>query len=207
MRSVVLSLIAAATVGITVTPAFANVPDPSLTPIPFTTSSPSGSPSPSSSWQTVTPVPDPSASSLAPTPSTNPSPSPTGSWQPSQTPSPKPSSSRSPSPRPSASSSWSPSPSSEPFESIEPSESPSELPSTPPWMPDPEVLEALRTAAEADLRYQITLLYIEQFESYSDYDAAAHWYSENWQGKPTSRQRSAISRNKSQPPAIGAERG
>lgn len=64
-------------------------------------------------------------------------------------------------------------------------------------MPDPEVLEALRTAAEADLRYQITLLYIEQFESYSDYDAAAHWYSENWQGKPTSRQRSAISRNKS----------
>ncbi len=64
-------------------------------------------------------------------------------------------------------------------------------------MPDPEVLEALRTAAEADLRYQITLLYIKQFESDDSYDAAAHWYSENWQGKPTSNQRWAISRNKS----------
>ena len=64
-------------------------------------------------------------------------------------------------------------------------------------MPDPEVLEALRTAAEADLRYQITLLYIEQFESDKSYDAAAHWYAENWQGKPTSEQRWAISRNKS----------
>lgn len=64
-------------------------------------------------------------------------------------------------------------------------------------MPDPEVLEALRDAAEADLRYQITLLYIKQFESDESYDAAAHWYSENWQGKPTSNQRWAISRNKS----------
>jgi hypothetical protein len=64
-------------------------------------------------------------------------------------------------------------------------------------MPDPEVLEALRVAAEADLRYQITLLYIKQFESDDSYDAASHWYSENWQGKPTSNQRWAISRNKS----------
>ena len=59
------------------------------------------------------------------------------------------------------------------------------------------MLEALRVAAEADLRYQITLLYVEQFESDDNYDAAAHWYSENWQGKPTSAQRWAISRNKS----------
>ncbi len=59
------------------------------------------------------------------------------------------------------------------------------------------MLEALRVAAEADLRYQITLLYVEQFESDDSYDAAAHWYSENWQGKPTSNQRWAISRNKS----------
>lgn len=64
-------------------------------------------------------------------------------------------------------------------------------------MPDPEVLEALRAAAEAELRYEITLLYIEQLESDKSYDAAAHWYSENWQGKPTSQQRWAISRNKS----------
>lgn len=64
-------------------------------------------------------------------------------------------------------------------------------------MPDPEVLQALLTAAEADLRYQITLLYIKQFESDESYDAAAHWYSENWQEKPTSNQRWAISRNKS----------
>jgi hypothetical protein len=64
-------------------------------------------------------------------------------------------------------------------------------------MPDPEVLEAMRVAAEADLRYKITLLYIEQFESKDNYDAAAHWYSENWQGKPTSSQRWAISSNKS----------
>ncbi len=59
------------------------------------------------------------------------------------------------------------------------------------------MLEALRVAAEADRRYQITLLYVEQFESDDSYDAAAHWYSENWQGKPTSSQRWAISRNKS----------
>jgi hypothetical protein len=51
-------------------------------------------------------------------------------------------------------------------------------------------------AAEADIRYQIALLTIEQFESTPKYDAAAHWYDEHWTERPSTQQRWAILDNK-----------
>lgn len=58
------------------------------------------------------------------------------------------------------------------------------------------MLDALLVAQEADLRYQIALLTIEQYESTSKYDAAAHWYDVNWTEKPSTQQRWAIMDNK-----------
>ncbi len=185
----IFSLVAIAAASLGVSPASAILSTPSPTPAFSQASAVTTSPTFASTGAPVlapTPVASPSqsASGLAPNPSANPTPS--SSPIPSTTaPSARPTSGPSVSPRPTPSTKPTPKPTSAP------------TPTPTAWAPDPKVLEALLIAKEAELRYQIALLTIEQFESTPKYDAAAHWYAENWTEKPSTKQRWAISDNKS----------
>ena len=197
----ILSLVAIAAASLGVSPASAILSTPS--PTPAFSQAPAVTPSPTFASTgapvlTPTPVASPSqsASGLAPNPSANPTPS--SSPIPSTTaPSARPS--VTPSVRPSVRPTSGPSVSPRPTPSTKPTQKPTSAPTPTPtvWAPDPKVLEALLIAKEAELRYQIALLTIEQFESTPKYDAAAHWYAENWTEKPSTKQRWAISDNKS----------
>ncbi len=162
----ILSLVAIAAASLGVSPASAILSTPSPTPAFSQASAVTTSPTFASTGAPVlapTPVASPSqsASGLAPNPSANPTPS--SSPIPSTTaPSARPTSGPSVSPRPTPSTKPTPKPTSAP------------TPTPTAWAPDPKVLEALLIAKEAELRYQIALLTIEQFESTPKYDAAAH---------------------------------